>query len=209
MIAFVDNDIIVKLAALDMLDEAIRALGASKTDLFVLSTAKFKLGVAGKNQVRARARYGDAVYERVAAFVTSARELVDEPDPLDAEVLTGVAGIDGGEGILISAVSRQADALLATGDKKALVALSGAQTCAAIAARAAGRFVCLEQLLEQAMDGVDFNKFLPRVLPGTTCDQAIRAVFGSGSMATEAGVRAGLASYVADLRRQTGNLLRA
>jgi hypothetical protein len=71
----------------------------------------------------------------------------------------------------------------------------------------AGRVICFEQTVLRVIDGVGFDLVLERVVPARHCDTALRAVFGSGLEATEVGVRAGLRSYIDDLRKQTGRLL--
>ena len=71
----------------------------------------------------------------------------------------------------------------------------------------AGRVICFEQTLLRIIDRIGFDLVRTRVVPARNCDTALRAVFGSGLEATEATVRAGLASYIADLQGQTGDLL--
>lgn len=118
-------------------------------------------------------------------------------------------GIDAGEAILFSATAAYPDSLLATSDKRSLIALSGADgaVCQRVRERLAGRVICFEQTLLRVMNAVGFDLVRTRVVPARNCDTALRAVFGSGLEATEPGVRDGLTQYVADLRGQTGALL--
>jgi hypothetical protein len=206
VIGFVDNDIIVKLAALDLFDDALKALGVTYGEVFVLSTAKYKLGVA-KNPAKAKARYGEVVFERIAVFVNQVQEVETAPSVEDQTLLADIPGIDPGEAILISAASQIPASLLATGDKRALGALVAAPKCAPVIARLEGRFICLEQIVLRTITLLGFQVVLDRVLPGIECDNALRAVFGSGRLAQEPGVRAALKSYVDDLRGKSGALL--
>jgi hypothetical protein len=206
VIGFVDNDIIVKLAALDLFDDALKALGVTYGEVFVLSTAKFKLGVA-KNSAKAKARYGELVFDRIAAFVNQVQQVESAPSVEEQALLADVPGIDPGEAILISAASQNPTSLLATGDKRALSALVAAPKCSPVVVRLDGRFICLEQIVLRTINSLGFQVVLDRVLPGIECDSALRAVFGSGRLAQEPGVRAALKSYVDDLRGKSGALL--
>jgi hypothetical protein len=120
-----------------------------------------------------------------------------------------VLGIDAGEAILFSSTAAYPDSLLATSDKRSLIALSGAngEVCQRVRERLAGRVICFEQTLLRVMNAVGFDIVRTRAVPARNCDTALRAVFGSGLEATEAGVRDGLTRYVADLKGQTGALL--
>ncbi len=60
MILISDNDILLKLAICDLLDESLAELGATHAEVFVLGTARFKLGIA-KNPDKTKAKLGEAV----------------------------------------------------------------------------------------------------------------------------------------------------
>jgi hypothetical protein len=49
-----DNDIIEKLAVCDLLDETLDSFGASPSDVYVLSTLKFRIG--GKRRAKSEQR---------------------------------------------------------------------------------------------------------------------------------------------------------
>jgi hypothetical protein len=108
-----------------------------------------------------------------------------------------------------TATAAYPESILATSDKRSLIALSGAagEVCQQVRARMAGRVICFEQTLLRVIDAVGFDLVRTRVVPPRNCDTALRAIFGSGLEATEASVQEGLASYVIDLKTQTGGLL--
>lgn len=206
MRAFFDNDIIHKLAAFGLLAEALTALGLRPLDVFVLPTARVRFQV-GKPEVASR-KYGAEVAERIRSFLGSVDTVAESPHPDDERAVAGVLGIDAGEAILLSVVSRTPDSLLVTGDKRCLVALALAPSCMDICSRIQGRVLCLEQVLLSVITVLGVDRVRAGVVPAVTSDTAIRAVFGSGIEALESGVSAGLSSYIEDLRRQAGGLLR-
>ena len=206
MTAFVDNDIIFKLASIDLFDAALLALGVRLADVCVLPTAKFKL-YAAKNQEKGRARYGDQAHQRIVKFLSDVQEIDDEPSRKDVPILTNVIGIDAGEALLISSASRNLNSRLVTGDKKSLIALKGSPLCETIVVSLQGRCICLEQLVAKAIDNEGFDRVLARVAPATGCDTVIRAAFGSGHETSERSAREALTAYTEDLKNQTGPLM--
>lgn len=101
MTHFVDNDIIHKLAALDLLGEADRIFGAGPDERIVLPTARFKFLL--HQRAKAEQRYGANVVPRIAALLGSASELASAMDEDDQAILNKVVGIDQGEALLFSA----------------------------------------------------------------------------------------------------------
>ncbi len=69
MICLSDNDIILKLAACDLLTDAWVALGLTQGDVRVLPTAKHKFGLT-KNPAKAKERYGAEVFARMQSFLS-------------------------------------------------------------------------------------------------------------------------------------------
>lgn len=208
MICLSDNDIILKLAICGLFDEALDVLGAKPVEVYVLPTARFKLGVA-KNTEKTKARLGEAVFECLRAFLDRVQVINAVLPPEEQQLFDDILGIDAGEAVLFSATALFPDFLLATGDKNSLRALSANAACQSVCQRLAGKVICFEQIVVRIMDRFGFPVVRDKVVPVRACDTALRAVFGSGLDATEENVRAGLDSYISDLRRQTGGLLLA
>jgi len=205
MILLSDNDILLKLAIYDLLDETLAELEAAHNEVFVLGTARFKLGVARKPE-RTKTKYGEAVFERLKTFLEQVQTLGD-PAADELRLFDDIIGIDPGEAVLFSASAQYAEFHLATGDKMSLRALHAHQACRLVCSRLTGKVICLEQIIARLIDRCGFVSVLNKVVPVRGCDTALRAVFGSGLSATEENVRAGLESYVNDLRKDTGKLL--
>jgi hypothetical protein len=115
VICLSDNDIIHKLAACDLVEEALVALGFSYGDVFVLPTAKHKFGLT-KNATKAAQRYGTEVFARIRSLLHRVREIEIELPVVEMQALAEVEGIDPGEAVLCVATISTNDSLMATGD---------------------------------------------------------------------------------------------
>lgn len=197
-----DNDVIHKLAALGLLDKAAQLLGT--TERRVLATCRFKFKL--NKPADARKKYGDAIVDGIDAFVKSAVDVTGvDLTGLD-EAANAALGIDPGELQLLAFVAATPNAILVTGDKRALVALQTAPGCTDLVAKIAGRIVCFEQVLEQLLGDPGFTDLNERAAKVLHVDTVLRVLFTSSAM--EPTVRDGLKSYLSDLRSKTGTLLR-
>ena len=206
MKSFVDNDIIHKLAALDLLGEADRIFGAGRDERIVLPTARFKFLL--HQRAKAEQRYGLSVVPRIETFLGSATELASAMNEDDQAILNKVVGIDQGEALFFSAASRDPDSVLFTGDKRSLRALASAPTCAEIVARLRSRVVCFEQVVVIAIRELGFGAVRDRALGALGSDRVLQSAFGSGAAATEANVTAALRAYVPSTEADGAGLLR-
>jgi hypothetical protein len=194
-----DNDIIYKLAACDLLDEALIVLDVTHTDVYVLPTAKYKFGIT-RNPARAEARYGPAAVARMRDFLTKVHELDVVGPPEELQLLAEIDGIDAGEAVLFAATAGFDNYLLATGDKNSLRTMVSNPTCQPIARRLSGHVVCLEQIVMRVIAHFGFVYVKDKVVPARSCDTALRAAFGSGDAATESNVLSALEAYINELR---------
>lgn len=202
MICLADNDVILKLAAFDLLTESLAALGVTHDSVYVLSEAKHVLG-------RIAPRHGPEVSARIQEFLSLVKPINWSPPSAELLLFEDTLGIDPGEAVLFASTATVGAFTLTTGDKTSLRALSNSIGCEHIARRLAGRVVCLEQLIERCISLYGFETIKQKILPYRDCDTAVLALFGSGPAASEAGVADGLRSYIADLRTATGGLLTA
>lgn len=206
MIILADNDIIYKLAACNLLDEALVVLGVTHTDVSILPTAKYKFGIT-QSPARAEARYGADAVARIRDFLGSVRELDVVGPPEELQLLAEVDGIDAGEAVLFSATIRFEHYLLATGDKNSLRAVASAPACQPIALRLCGHVICLEQIVTRVIQHFGFAYGKDKIVPARSCDTALRAAFGSGNAATGSNVLATLEGYINELRSLAIDLL--
>lgn len=203
-VCFLDNDIIRKLIAFGLFEEAIAILQITKADLRVLPTAKFFFRSKQKKQVQ----HTDKVWTEVVALVESCSTISETIDDLaEAEQLEQFKEvIHEGEATLIFATRGQIDFLLLSGDKNFMKAhaLIRDQT---IYNRLCGKVICLEQFVLKLIEVKGFSWVKERVLPERDCDRALKACFGSGEQATEANVKETLKNYIKEVTDAAPNLL--
>ena len=204
MIHLCDNDIVEKLAICDLLDDALAALGATLSDVYVIPTLRHRIG--GKARVKAEKRLGKEVVERILSFIDDAREITQSSSN-DLFILDDLIGIDAGEAVLLSATAFHPDFRLLTGDKRCLRTLASDSRCQGIAARIQGRVLCLEQVIRHLVTHFGFEHVRSKVTRHLYCDNALRSAFGSGLESTEVNCLACLQGYIAELRKLPVELL--
>ena len=209
MIYLTDNDIVEKLAIRDLLDDALTAFDATRGDVYVIPTLKYRIGI-GRPYLKVVTRLGETVATRLVEFLGSVQEIntYSEEDHQLLESLDDSVGIDPGEIVLLSATAIHSDYFLLTGDKRCLRAVISRPGCADIARRIRGKVVCFEQIICRIIDHFGFDHVKSKVLPALhTRDTALRAAFGSGIHATEDNTRSCLRSYIDELRSLPIDLL--
>jgi len=199
-----DNDIVEKLAVCNLLDDALAAYSATRPDVFVIPTLKDRIG--GRSRAKAERRLGAEAVARILELLEAAQVIRDYSAD-DQLLLDDIIDIDAGEAILLSATSVHPDYLLLTGDKRCLKTLASCAECRSIAERVRGRIVCFEQTLLRIIGHFGFAYILPKVVPALSCDQALRAAFGSGMHSTEQNSVPCLEGYIAEIRNYPIDLL--
>lgn len=201
---FTDNDIIIKLAALDLLGPFSSLLGNDSADVTCLPSLAYQLSKR-LPEVNAQAR--------AIKFVSSCRKLNQtylaelEIDLDCQDLLATCPGVDSGEAQLLSAALASPGAVVLTGDKRCLSALYQSSATIPLLPKLQGRVLILEQLILHMIITVGFDDVKCRVLKGVYCDTAIRASFGSGPKAEHENVTISLQSYVDKIRATCPDIL--
>lgn len=201
MVCFVDNNIILQLAAYNLFEEAIASLNLTWDNLRVLNTAIYVF--RGKKTAR---KYSRETIQRAISIVQRCQTILREPTP-EFELLLEIKGMDEGESALIVATAKEPAFWLTTGDKRCLEALINEPSITTIRQRLVGRTICLEQILLKliSIHGSDYVQ--QRVLATPDCEKAIKISFGWSTPADAASIRQALNSYINDLQRRSGGLL--
>jgi len=174
-----DNDVVLKLAQLDLLAEGCKLLTRNYGQLFVLDTLVYQL--KGKAAVR---RYGAEAIERVSHCLEQGNfslfvEVITDPRLITLQ--NDFDNLDEGEMRLVQGLLNHHDLLL-TGDKRFLKAI--ADTGFVENAALNNRFVCLEQIIcflinELSLDHV--NDKATKAFQGEyRVDSALRTCIGHG-----------------------------
>ncbi|MFY9343326.1 MAG: hypothetical protein WAT39_12595 [Planctomycetota bacterium] len=206
MTLFLDNDVLVKLASWDLLEDGITACGSEPGDVTVLPTTRFWLGLAG----RKKCKYPSEVEARLQSFLAVARVCAGDPAAGDGS-LPRVDNVDPGDAILIAAAAESAGSLLVTGDKRCILAVATVPAFATYAARLTGRVLCLEQVLLRTIDRLGFEQVKQRVVGSNqlALDTSVRAAFGSGLQADAVNACGSLERRVRMLANEAGGMLAA
>lgn len=152
-------------------------------------------------------RHGAETAERLMAFIAAVEEAGEALTDAEAQRLAQVPGVDAGELVLIPLAARETTGFFVTGDKNALRALATEPRCAPFATRLAGRVVSLDQLLEALLFKHGFDWLHARVSAAANLDRGVSMIVAPGISASEESARQGFASFVGNLRSETGNLL--
>jgi hypothetical protein len=202
-----DVDIVCKISACDIVDEAIQAIGASWDTFYILPSTKYTLNVCKKIE-KGQEKFGAAVHSRICEFVNRAKEIDWEPGGW-ISTLSSVTGMDSGEAILFSVAQQRESSIVVTGDKKCLRALTGDRRCNTIAPKFERRVVCFEQLILACISRHGFDCIRTKIGPEITCDRSLVNAFGADLSATEIETVERLRKSVKVLTRSMGphNLL--
>ena len=205
MLCLTDNDIVLKLAACDLLNEAVTALDVALTEIQTIESLHYQLRKPNKAWVN---RYGQTAIDRAAAFIKSIGTITSV-DLDEQKLLSTQPDIDMGEATLFAASHKMSDYIIATGDKRCLQSLAASLTCKPITTRLRGKIICFEQIVLRTIDRHGFELVKSKVILALDCDTALKAAFGSGTEANYANATDALKSYIRDLRKRTGGLLLA
>ena len=179
MAVLLDNDVVLKLAQLDLLADGCKLLTSKYGQLYVLDTLVYQL--RGKSSLR---RYGAAALERVQQCLSQGTFLIFEElitDPRLIHLQNNFENLDEGEMRLLQGLLNHQDLLL-SGDKRFLKAI--AETGFIEDAALNNRFVCLEQVVcflinELSLEHVNAKASL--AFKGECrVDSALRTCIGNG-----------------------------
>ncbi len=198
----VDVDALVKLAHWGLLGELEGATGIPPVRQATVESIRFR---AVRHDPKL---FRDATVADYLAVALSQFGAAWRPDAEVVARLQGIAGLDAGEITLIAMLCSDPQAMLVTGDKRALLALA-APGLEDIVKRIAGRIVCLEQVVLSALDRLGVGTLATSIGPHRDLDVAVRCAVPLPPYAVELEVRKGLLSYIEDLRKGAPSLLYA
>lgn len=195
----VDNDVLIKLAHWGLLDQLPNCFDLDWPQVSALSSLQFRAARGDTKLFRAR-EAADVLSQHL-----SRTGEIPAGDAADISRLQGVVDLDAGEIELVAACLADPEAMMVSGDKRALQAL--ANTCPPdIAARLSGRVVCLEQLLAMIARRTSCSTVIHGVLLCRELDSAVRAVIGPQGC-SDVQFLEGMSAYITHLRTRTAMLL--
>lgn len=210
MSLFLDNDVVYKLAQMDLLEEAVQALGFTLSSVQVLNTLRFHA-----NSRRIKKRLGEDALKKVITFIDSVNEC---DTPASTELLIaaeGVKGLDPGELQLLQALlDSPNEKIMITGDKNFLRAFANTSVLYDSVQKLQEKFISFEQIVLCLMGSIGFDRVKRAISNALQVNQSkqpfdmtMRICFGNVDHILEEDVRERLESYISDLRRNTLGLL--
>ncbi len=202
-----DNDVLLKGACYALLAEMIGVV-CNLDSCGILGTAKFVI----PKTLTARGR--TAVANEFLRFVESFAIL--EPDPAEIavaaqlEIAAQRAGLnlDEGESLLSAIVSARQIPWLATGDKRAIIALENLLSSITSLESLRNKLISLEQIFKRLVLQYDAARIRSAVCANIVVDKALTICFGChGAESDKADWLDALDSYINDLRRSAPSLL--
>lgn len=210
MKALVDNDILLKGACYGLLTELAAAIPGEDT-IGVLGASKFVITHHLRHyKLNSAAGTAEA---RLLTFLSS-NEVV-EPTPEEQELAASLessaqklsVGLDVGESQFVAILISRLLPWVATGDKRAIVALERLFDADARLAPIVGKFICLEQLVKRLVTG-DLGALRGAICSEPTVDKTLTICFRCTSSGTAPdAIIEGLESYIGALRADATRVL--
>lgn len=189
MTLLIDNDIVHKLAQLDLLNEATPLLLEKYGELQILNTMRYKFcpSAQGKRN-RLANRYTADVLDRIEFFIENHATEIDceiTDDALIEAMSVSEDGLDIGEMQLLQALLDGGEAFMFTGDKRFLNALALDEHLEVHRSNLEESFVCFEQIIIFLINKIGFEevkrKYLASLDLGLTVDGTLRLCFSGGT----------------------------
>ncbi len=197
-ILLLDNDFILKISALDLVEEFTSLPFIQESELRHLQALRYMIA-SGKLK-----NYSLEGLQRAQGWIATFPE-VEAVDPRFHDLIPPTPGIDVGEKLLLATVLQRKETSIFTGDKRCIIAVGGLP--ATFQTTLNGRILCLEAALRAIMAREDFNHMLDKVRPGLSCDRTMLSIFGSHGTNNEASVHDGFTSYLSDISTKPGGSL--
>lgn len=215
MTLLIDNDIVHKLAQLDLLDSAVPILLEKYESLVILNTLRYKFCPPNEQRrTKMVTRYTSPVIDRIEAFINS-----DKVSELDCEITDLVlieamansdGGLDAGEMQLLQALVDSDGSVMFTGDKRFLKAIGVSEEILTYADKLNQSFVCFEQIIIFLIKSIGFDvvkgKFLLALEAGLKVDSTLNMCFEGQQEAIEERVMNNLDKFVGYIKAEAVEL---
>lgn len=210
MVYFTDNDLILKLAAWNLLDETLGFLEISEADIRVLGS----LSPQVRNQLSTEkgklfSQYGVGILERTNNFCKKTHTITDTGRIQDLEVMRGIFKVDPGEAVLIANACANPDSIVMTGDKQCIGALGGCPAASSICSALQGRIIHLEQIILGLINHKGIKYTRNKIMSFPNGDKSINGAFSHKSSSSKEFVVGTLENSIASLRGQSAGMLKS
>jgi len=207
----IDNDVVDKLAQLDLLQEAEKLLRSRFGNLIILGTLEYRLCPKRPSK---RKKRNASVMSRIEAFIE--KDIIKiNAEVTDKHLLNAVEenikGLDIGEMQLLQALLHEENEMLFTGDKRFLKALVSVSSLDNVLEKVNEYFICFEQIICFLIMELGFElvktKFMLALNTGIKLDSTLKMCFEGQNDALEERVVQNLNTHIEYLRQESGRLL--
>lgn len=204
---FLDNDVVLKACAYRYHDEVVAATTLHGNPPAMLGIARFTLRSRLSRPCGIADREGATVaLDQLLAKVSLLNPTQSEIDlaaELEERAAAHALEFDTGESQLVAILLLRGKALLVTGDKRAIIALSSM-----VLTEVRGRIASFEQLVIILLAKHQHDEVRQRVCVEPDADKAMTACFACSTPSVSVeDILAGLTSYTEHLRKGTGDML--
>lgn len=203
MIHLVDNDLIIKIAVTDLLEETCGIFGLEPANTRRLGSLRF----VGPKKI-AKQKLRSRISTRIIRFCDTFPSIDESVDAALVERLSSPR-IDSGEALLIANAIVDREAVLATGDKRCVRALGTDPDLAFARGSLLGRVEILESIYLRLLDSLGFDAVCDRVVANPPIDGMLDLAFRTGGSDKEMHARAALRSAEDEIERLFPGLLRS
>lgn len=211
MQALVDNDVLHKTAAYQLLLALLGSKPYGASSYAVLGTAphvvpkKMKKKLQGDILANALLQFQETL--KLVTILEPTTEEIKLAAQLERMAQENNLQLDSGESQLCAVLHLRGDAMIFTGDKRAITAMASAASLAGCGG-VAGYVVCLEQLFLWLIAKLGHAAICAAVCAGKDVDKAITMCFGcySGG-ASQDSVNEGLSSYINSIEQGAPGIL--
>ncbi len=197
----IDSDAFLLLAGAGLLDRAVAALGLAPEAARRLPALEAQITRGRK----LRARWPAGPLEKALLACRRIPPVREQPAVEIHQSLLEVDAIDDGEALLYALLSGRPAFALVSGDKRAMKAVATDARLSEIRAAVAGRVVCLEWIVRSMLEDLGLDPICRHLDPVLAMNETLGIVFSPGARQSPGQARAGLDSYLAELRSQVGD----
>lgn len=194
---FLDNDVAIKIAQYQLMDEFLTLYTRKTSHLFVLGTLKYRTHIADEKKSVNFLGSNEARDGLIELLSNSDEAEISDQEKSNELLSLNIRNLDAGELILFYLVSQTESARMMTGDKRAVKAAFKCDVLHSLESKVIILEQAIHQMVEHFGHKVISNKV--RALKGVDC--AIEACFGVSSASTYENTVAGLDSYINDLKK--------
>lgn len=189
MLFLLDADFIIKLCALDLLDDffLIYKITPANSRITSLDLLRIKSKIAGHTHLAVgRQVYYSSIIDKIPHIEKSFFNLNHSEECRKLlQAITSLKGIDPGEGVLLINLSETKEDLMYTGDHHCIRTILANLDKYKLFSKIQGRILLIEQVIVKIIREKTLDQVRDKIFKGKSCDTALRDRFYDRNMEDE------------------------